>query len=454
MSRRAPAAVTLAAAALAAAVLTIGARRAHAKLSVQATGTATVGYTDNVLSAPDEQTAGTSPRQGDALFQLIPGAVLAQEAPRFMQRLAYAFTADLFARHSEANSYSNTLDWVGTVQTSSTTKLTLTLQSQQGRISTFTVNQPSADATVGVLTSNNGTSYFSQNLAESFEATVTPAWHVTQGLLFRAFIPIDRGTQPDTYSLGANLGVDRYFRDDALGFVLSESFVEYVPPRDAFDMPTPDNLQFLTTLVGRWRRDWSRTWNTEADLGVISIVGLPGDPTKATETAWEPSALAALRWFEDFAAAELHYAHTAAPNTLAGNTFATDEVGLQAGVPLFKNKVLIGTTVAYQHARLLALVPGSPEATADLVLVDATIGWQPLPELRVFARYALFDQFGAPPVGNVPAVLPDLTRNLVMVGVNVTYPAVAALRAPLRGASRVDETDTAAFAAPHAAPPQ
>ena len=79
------------------------------------------------------------------------------------------------------------------------------------------------------------------------------------------------------------------------------------------------------------------------------------------------------------------------------------------------------------------------------MLVDVTIGWQPLPELRVFARYSLFDQFGSPPVGDVPAVLPDLTRNLVMVGVNVTYPAVAALRAPLRGASRVDETDHAGF---------
>ena len=43
----------------------------------------------------------------------MPGAVLAQEAPRFMQRLAYTFTADLFARHSEANSYSNALDWIG-----------------------------------------------------------------------------------------------------------------------------------------------------------------------------------------------------------------------------------------------------------------------------------------------------------------------------------------------------
>ena len=84
-------------------------------MTLQATGTATAGYTDNVLSAPDEQTAGTSPRESDVLFQLIPGAVLAQEAPRLHAAAGLRLHRRPVRAPLEANSYSNTLDWVGTI---------------------------------------------------------------------------------------------------------------------------------------------------------------------------------------------------------------------------------------------------------------------------------------------------------------------------------------------------
>ena len=450
MSRRAPARVTLA-------LLSLAPALALANTSVQGTGTVTAGYTDNVLSAPDQPTAGSSPREGDALFQLIPGLVVASVAPRFMERLVYTFTADLFARHTEANSYSNTVDWIGTMLTSPKTKVTLTLESMQGRISTFIVNQPSAATTVGVLSQNNSTNFFSQNVAEDLDAEPYTNWHVTQGIFFRAFVPIDRGKIPDSYNLVASVGGDRYFRKDAVGLNLSANFIDYIQPRDpTTDVPLGfDTRQVLTSLVARWRRDWSPSWNTEADLGVISLVGANSDPMSSTETAWEPSALAALRWVRgDIGSAELHYLHTASPNALAGNTFAVDEVALQAGVPLFRGKMLVGATIAYQHARLIALTPDAPQATADLALVDVTVGYQALAWLRVFVRYSLFDQFGTPAVNGTPSALPDLTRNVVMAGANVTYPAAAVMRAPLRGAARVDESDQPAFAAPHAAEPR
>jgi hypothetical protein len=339
--------------------------------------------------------------------------------------------------------------------TSSTTRLSFGLQTQQGRISTFAINQPSADATVTVLTQNNGTNYFSQTLTESFEATPSPAWHVGQGVDFSAFVPIDRGRLPDTYSVGANAGVDRTFRSDAIGMALRANFVQFMVPRDTTDVPIGfDSRQVLTTLVGRWRHDWSKSWNSEAALGVISIVGVSANPAASTQTAWEPSALAALRWVDEVGSAELRYAHTAAPNTLAGNTLAADEAALQAGVPLLRAKLFLGATVAYQHARIVPLAPEVLPESADLVIADVTIAWQPLPELRVFARYAFFDQFGTPPMGTTTSLLPDLTRNTVLIGAEVIYPALAALRAPSRSASRVDESDRPALAEPHAAQPQ
>ena len=96
--------------------LAAAAAPAHAKVTLQGTTTATAGWTDNVLDAPDEQVPNGPTRDADFFFQLAPGAVLTSISPRLLQRLAYTFTADLFVHHSEANSYSNSLEWAGDVR--------------------------------------------------------------------------------------------------------------------------------------------------------------------------------------------------------------------------------------------------------------------------------------------------------------------------------------------------
>src|SRR6185312_15247261 len=266
MPRRAEVAVTLAAAACALAATTIG-RRADAKVTWQGTGLATAGWTDNILNAPDQTTVGAAPRESDVFFQLAPGALMTQAAPRILERLGYVFTADLFARHSEANSYTNALTWFADVATSPTTRLTLSLDTTQGRLSTFALNQSSADATVGVLTQNNSTNYFKQGATQGLVATPLPEWRFAESLAFGAFIPIDRGRMPDGYTLTAELGADRTFRTNAFGLVLRESFIDFVQPRDPLtDVPLDfDSQQLLTTALARWRRDWSASWNTVAE---------------------------------------------------------------------------------------------------------------------------------------------------------------------------------------------
>lgn len=456
MPRRARFAVTLAAAACALAATAMGAR-ADAKVTIQGTGLVTAAWTDNVLNAPDQTTVGTSPRQSDVFFQLSPGALLTQQTPRIIERLAYTFTADLFARHSEADSFSNALGWTAQLATSPTTRLSLSLDSVQGRISTFALNQGSADATVAVVSQNNSTNYFSQSVGQGLVATPLASWQFSESVAFRAFVPIDRGKMPDSYSVSGDLGVDRTFRTNAFGLVLREGFVDFVEPRDPVtDVPIDfDSRQLLTTALARWRRDWSASWNTVAELGAISVVAFSANPAVGKQSAWQPTALASVRWARLFGSAELHYAHTAAPNPLVGTTLAMDEVALQGIVPYLRFNMIFSATAGYQHVRLLPLDPTIPEESANLAVVDLTIGWQPIPEVRVFARYSLFDQFGQAPTATVPApLLPDLTRSVVMIGASVLYPAVATVRAPRGGGSRVDESDQPEFPEPHAAEPR
>jgi hypothetical protein len=455
MPRRAPTRALTFAALLVAALLSAPA--GAGSVTVQGTGTAAAGYNDNVLNAPDERTTMGPAREGDALFQLIPGVVLASTAPRILQRASYTLAVDLYARHSEADSYSNTIDWTGNVLTSPTTSLLLTLQSQQGKVSTFNINQASGGTTITLVPQNSNHNYFSQTASEAFTATPTPHWRVTERLSLKVFAPLEQGTLPNTYDLLGEVGFDRIFHVDALGLVLRADFVDLVEPRDPVtDVPIGfDQRLAITSLIARWRRDWSPSWNTEAALGVISIVGASADPTLATQTAWEPSALAALRFERQLGSGELRYAHDVAANTLVGGMFSTDQVALQASVPLVRERLFLGATVAYQHSLLLSLIPGATEAKADLVIADVTLGWQPIPELRVFARYSFLDQFGSPPVGDIPSLLPDLTRNLVMAGVNVIYPAVVTARLPSsHEGSRVDGSDEAAFPEVHTPQPQ
>ncbi|MGZ3425743.1 MAG: hypothetical protein ACXVCV_03795, partial [Polyangia bacterium] len=168
----------------------------------------------------------------------------------------------------------------------------------------------------------------------------------------------------------------------------------------------------------------------------------------------EPSALAAVRWTRDIGSAELRYSHDISANALFGGTFSSDQVALQASVPILRAKMLFGATAAYQHSRLLSATPGVADATAHLALLDVTVAWQPHPIVRLFARYSFFDQFGSPPVGDMPALLPDLTRNVVMVGVNILYPAVMTARLSSERSSRVDRSDQSEFPEMHAPQPQ
>ena len=455
MPRRAPARATLASCALALTTLTAARAGANAT-SLQGTATANVGWTDNILNAPDESTPGGAPRLSDFFFQLMPRVTLTTESPRFIERLAYNFTANLFVTHFDASSYASSLDWTGNLLTSPTTKLILTLTSLQGKYSSFSFGQSSAGASIDVLPPKSDVYYFNQTAGESLEATPRASWRVAEQLKLVAFIPLERGTLPDSYDLTGELGFDRLFRADALGLLARAELIDFVQPRNPMtDVPIGfDQRQVLTSLVARWRRDWSPLWSTEAALGAVAAVGASADPMASTRAAWEPSALAAVRWTRDIGAAELRYTHDVVPNALVGNSFSRDGVTLQAGFPVVRARMFFGATAGYQHARILALVAGVAEASADIVLGDATIGWQPIPELGLSVRYSYMRQLGTPPFMGTPATLPDITRNLVMLGLNVTYPATVKARVSTRPATRVDHADQPDFPETHAAEPQ
>ena len=457
MSFRAPARGPLLAAALAALALTSG--RAHAKASWQVLGSAGAGWTDNVLNAPNEPQPGQRGRESDFFFQLSPGGALTTASPRFIQRLGYTFTADLFVSHSEGNSYANALDWAAFADTSRDTQLLLVAQSQEGRLSTFNLQLPSAAGQAAVLPTNTAVNFFSQFVSETFTWDLTPKWRTWETGAFRAFIPIDRGQMADAYDASGELGAERVFTVDSLGLVGRSEYINYKAARNAMNVAVvPDQEQLINELLARWRRDWTVFWSTEANLGLVEAEPLH---VAGSTRLWQPTGMAAVRYYRDLASAELRYSHQVLANALAGGSFLYDEVALQGSLPLpARSHLFIGATATYQHARALSPTGGLTDTYAHVALFDFTINWQPLPELGVFARYSLFDQLAhnqPPPTDPMaPQVtpLPDLLRNTVLVGINVAYPAVAVVRVPTRSGTRVDRSDQPGIPEYHAPNPR
>jgi hypothetical protein len=425
------------------------------RVGIQGTLAADVAWTDNVMNAPlnPPKALMLRPPVADFFFELRPGAILTSSAPRFVSRLEYNFQADLFAHHSEGNSYSNTLGWQGFYLSSPRSELLFSVLGEQGRLNTFTLTQPSTGTPVTVVNAlASSTNFASVSTSETLLYRLPYAWEVSQSLIGRAWFDLDRGQTllPNTYEPVAQVGVTHRWKIDSLGLHLRLDFVYYDQVRDpkSNEVVTPSLKQLLNQLALRYRRDWTRFWNTELDIGIVEANNIGS----ASLTIIQPAGLGALRYSHRRGSGELSYQHMAQPNPLAASTFAMDEVALRGTLPFpERTHLFISATAAYQHAREIDFATGLTVSRADLAVVDATLRWQPRPEIGLSARYSLFDQIGHPDDGALAQF--SVKRQVVMLGIQVSYPAVAVARVPSREGQRVDREDMETIPEPHSSEP-
>ncbi|MDB4967900.1 MAG: uncharacterized protein JWN44_3589 [Myxococcales bacterium] len=410
--------------------------RSRANETVQGLVTVAAGWTDNVLARPT--------REQDAVFQLRPGVVFTSGGARGVQQLGDTFSADLFALHSNGNSYSNRLYWTGLFLLSPKTQLFTQVDSNVGKLNTLNSLSDSSAAVTGVLPPG-GTVFFDTTARENFYWTVDKEWRANQAGSFRVFVPlVPSNASPVTWDGVLSLGTERLFRRDSVGIDFRTEYIQYDELRDSQTnaVITPFQRQLVLSLLPRWRRDWSAFWSSELAAGAL----LAFRAEDGSGLLVEPVGLAAIRYIRLQLTGELAYAHNVTANPYAGQTFAVDEVALRA---LFRfperTHVAFGATCSYQHARAVDALPGAALASFDVLLADATVTWQPRPEIGVFLRYQFFDQFA-------PTPEQSFYRNNVMVGVSAIYPATAAVAVPQRPGQRVDRSDMS-IPEPHSPPP-
>ena len=440
---------------------------AFAKSSLQGQVSASVGWTDNILSVPDVPTPpSTQVPQSDFYFQLRPSLIFTHGEARVVTRVSYTFNADLYATHSEANSYNHVVGLQSFFLTSKTTDLLLGASVSTGRLNSFNTAQGSG-ATPIVLITPGGQNFVSATFNEQFGWDVSPRWRFLQSMGVTSYSPIDPHSTPDTVQVENHVVADHGWRYDALGIDLRTALsvvTELRGPSGAqlgdtsvsVSLPITDSLLsrrqlvLINGLTLKWRHDFGHFWATEADLGVVEANQLEN----RTTAIWKPAALAAIRYLHPYAQAELNYTHNVQPNPIVAQTFEINAVSLRLGVPLGRaTNLLLSGSAGYQYSQTIDFDTGNTTSTAHSILVDGSLGWTPRPEISLFLRYQLFDQIGEPSDGTTGSVATQsLLRHTVMLGAIATWPAQSAATVPSREALRVDRADAVTIPDQHSQP--
>ena len=413
----------LAALALAAALQASGVARAHTNLV--GVVTASGGWTDNVLGTPNapDPLNNVAGKQADSYSELRPGLVFTVDTSRSIYRFGYGFSASLYFSHSEANSYSNRVDWSGYFVTGKRSDLVLGLTGEQGRLNTFNTL---AVAAPGALPPG-GISYLQATAMESFAYELSPRWRVLQTLDGNLYHPreSDQGLpSPDIVSIDNRLALERSFARNAFAVEARVNYIYTSQVVNPDSTITPMQEELINSLIGRWRRQLGNFYESQLDLGafyVAPIGDIGGNPIV------EPAVAAALRYTREEREAELSYAHDAAVNVYAGQVFLTDTATLRGAMPLGNPRTsrwVANGLAGFQYGRQVNKIAGETELTVKVLTADAAVVYRALDDLGVSLHYQFYNQIGerADPV-TMNAVAPTYIRNAILLEVAGTIGA-------------------------------
>ncbi|AKT37773.1 hypothetical protein [Chondromyces crocatus] len=388
-------------------------------LRVHGVATASVGVTDNILSTPEseepepgEPAAPALAREADGFGVLSPGLVARYDTPRTSQTLRYTFIANLFFRHSEANSYTNTLTYAGRVITSPTTQLSFGAVAAQGQLNTFIRDQGSGQTPIEALP-GGGIPFLQGALNQGFTKQMSPTLSLSEALAFMVYAP-QTETPLRNYTGTGTLSAHRYWNHDTGAILLRSAYTHFDNVNVATAGEEPRFVgrdQLVTTLAASWIHDYGRYFSHQLDLGVSQATDL----NSPYGQLWQPVGLAALRYTRAEVQAEAAYSHTAAPNVYLGQLSLLDQVSLRAAVPL-SHAARLSAVGSVGLQRNLPIVQGELGNVITIWLADASLQWVPVrtvPELRLALRYQHINQVSE---------VAQIVRNSLLLSATFTFP--------------------------------
>jgi hypothetical protein len=401
---------------------------------LQAVGDASVGYTDNIQSAPDQAQAiaGQTPKAPGAFMLVSPGLVLASATPRSVQRVSYTYLYSLFFSRTSASSSSNRLEYHGFYDLSPRTNLLVGASAvQSNTYSSILFAAPAAGA-VNALPPGGG-SFLATTADETLSSDIAPFWRVWEGVAMSVQTPVFGTRAPETVEPTARVGIERSFLRDAVGL---EGRGDYAVIRNSL---RPDGSaagvqeQLVAGGVVQWRHDYGRYLTSRLEAGPERVQRF-----NSGRGFWYPAGQATLAYATEFGDAQLTYAHTLTTNPLLGQSLLVDEVRARGAIPLTKKgEVLLAGSAGYQSGRLLD-EDAHLAAHVDAILADAAVGWQIIDELLIGIRFQHVQQISDVRTPPLPI---SFVRNAILFGATFKLPPETDMPHVYRAPLRVDRTD-------------
>jgi hypothetical protein len=407
-------------------------RLAHADPKLQGVGEASLGYTDNIQSAPSVPIPGGAPRSAGAFLVLRPGVVLASVTARANHRLKYTYTYDLFFQQTNVSTSSNQLEYRAFFDLSPRVGLVVgTNAIQSNRYSAIVLTPPGAGAVNATPTGSGAFLLATADELMSFD--LGPGLRSYEGIAVTEQTPLFDTVAPRTFGAASRVGIERSFQADAVG---TEARAEYSSIEGSL---RPDGTalglqrQIIGTGVGLWRHDWSRDFTSRAEAGVLRVQRI-----NTGRGFWEPAGSATLAYVTEVGDADLVYAHLVTTNPLLGQALLVDEVRLRGALPLAsKGEVLVAASSGFQRGRLLD-ENATLAAHVDAILVDVGVAWQTTDALLLGLRYQHVEQISDTRVPPLPL---SFVRNSVMFGASFRFPPEREMPRAYRAPQRVDRSD-------------
>jgi hypothetical protein len=421
--------------ALLAIVLCAGSARANTV--VQGMATVSGGYNTNPLGQPFGRP--------DWFADIRPGLRLTSLFDRGLFYAQYTFDATMYLHRSAASGYSNDFS-VGTLLISSrTTSVTLSAGVLQSNVNNIQALQTSVSAPAVIIPA--GTAQFvAAHAGAGVNWDVTQAWRLSENSTFTAFVPITEGLR-QTYDINNVVVGGRSWRRDSLDLQLRVDYINF-PDATINGVDAPGSDQLLQAVSARWLHDFGSFFSTELMGGVL----LAMRASDGGGRLWRPVARAALHYRREEGSADLAYEHAVEASIFSGATYDNDTVSLHIGIPLGRTSgVALAASGAYMRSNVYNALLGTLAGSSDVWLADATLSWSPWQEMSFFARYSFTDQIGNP---TDPTPIPTFMRHLVVAGVTIIYPAVAAAPVGLRSSVRADRSDAVEVPALHSPQPE
>ncbi len=413
---------------------------ASADTSLTATGSATTGYSTNILGVPEGGAPGVEDRvEGDGFTDLAPGLAAAYEHRRGTHNLTYVFGARLFLRNSEANSFNNTLIYRNVLATSARGSVRMSAGFNSGRINGF--DQAGSDVVgAGDQLPDGDVEFISYNASLGYRHQLSQNW-TGEALLFGGkFLSTGGGENSgETTNLEQQLRLDRGFRRHRLG----------VDFRIGYNDQELEDESQRTLRMGPgmfWVWNLSPAFSTNASAG-IDVVG--EYPTLARGIT-VPRASAAVTYSHERGRATMGWAHGVAINLFAGDTTINDQYFVNLALPVpTKRPMAVGLTAAYSSGEIIDITIDEARGTTKRISADANLTTQLSRIWRLGVRLQTSKQTQTERVVgmDVEAITKQTLGMIVLQG---SFPSAVAAQVRPRSTDRVEsgETDFAGDAAP------